>query len=340
MPRAKKTVKKTKKKTVKKTVKKNTEKTTERPVTKSIDISVIIPMKNEQGNIDQLIKENVLTLEKITPNYEIICIDDGSTDTSLQKLKAHREQNPKIKIIEMHKSFGQSPAMDAGIKHSKGQLIITMDGDLQNDPRDIPKLLLKMQEGYDVVTGWRFNRNDQAGKTFPSLLSNWLHRRLTHLKIHDSGCSLRVYKREIFDNFDLSGEQHRYLPFIISMFGYSIGEVKVNHRARTQGQTKYGLERGPKIIVDFFFLKFWLNPVKRPLHFFGRFGLFAFILTILLVLYTLFIEPAQTWLWLASLNVLILGILLIIFGYLSEGLNIVYYSTRNQKFYNIKNIYD
>jgi len=211
-----------------------------------------------------------MVCESLGKPFEIIFIDDGSTDGTR---KACHRLSPLL-LIELRKNFGQTAAFDAGIKCARGEVIITLDGDLQNDPSDIPLLLTKLDEGYDVVSGWRFNRKDSLGKHISSRIANMLRKLLFKDSIHDSGCALKAYRRECFEFLDLYGEMHRFIPALLMIQGFKIGEVKVAHFPRVQGKTKYNWKRYLKSIVDMILVWFWGNFSHRPLHLFGGAGLF------------------------------------------------------------------
>lgn len=218
-----------------------------------IKYSVVIPIYNEEECVRSLYNLLKEEMEKIG-NYEIIYVDDGSSDKTFSILEKLHKNDDKLKIIKFVRNFGQTQAMSAGFDHSRGKIIITMDADLQNDPRDIPILLKKMNEGYDVVSGWRYDRKDKLGKRLPSKFSNFLVRFLTKVNIHDSGCSLKAYSKESLDSIKLFGEMHRYIPSLISINGFKIGEVKVRHHKREKGKTKYGLSRLFKGPLDLFYI--------------------------------------------------------------------------------------
>ncbi|HIJ99043.1 TPA: glycosyltransferase family 2 protein, partial [archaeon] len=211
-----------------------------------MDLSIVIPTFNEQENVEKLHSELVSTLKKINKSCEIIFVDDGSTDQTFEKLERIARRDKKVRIVKFTRNFGQTAALLAGFQKSKGNVIISMDADLQNDPADIPKLLRKLNDGYDVVCGWRANRKDTFGKVLSSKISNWLMDFLMDLNIHDSGCTLRAYKRRTVNDLQIYGETHRYIPAMISSRGFKVAEVPVNHRSRFKGKTKYGLARLPK----------------------------------------------------------------------------------------------
>ena len=233
---------------------------------KQIAISAVVPVYNEEKNVARLHQELKEALAEIGGFFEIIFVNDGSTDNTLEELKKLKP----VKIINFRKNFGQTAAMDAGIKEARGEIVITMDGDGQNDPRDIPLLLEKINEGYDVVSGWRWQRKDKPMKRFLSRGANFLRKFLVSDNIHDSGCSLKAYRKECFDKVDLYGEMHRFIPAILRWRGFKIGEVKVSHRPRSAGETKYDWKRIPKGFLDMTSVWFWRKYSDRPLHLFGE----------------------------------------------------------------------
>lgn len=229
-------------------------------------ISVVVPVFNEESNVKKLHEEIKCVCESNQLNYEIIFVDDGSTDNTLEICKG---LEPLI-VIEMRKNFGQTAAMDAGIHYASGDYIVTMDGDCQNDPADIPKLITCLEDnGLDVVSGWRKNRQDKFGKKIISRGANLLRTLIVKDHIHDSGCSLKIYKRECFNGLTLYGEQHRFIPALLEMRGYNVGEIVVNHRPRLNGQTKYNWKRTVKGFVDMLSVWFWNRYASRPLHLMG-----------------------------------------------------------------------
>lgn len=305
-------------------------------------LSIIIPAYNEEKNIQPLYEELVLLEKKIHFSLEVIFVDDGSEDKGREIVLKLQRKDKRVKLIEFTKNFGQAAGFDAGIKLAKGEVIATMDADLQNHPLDIPALLEKLNEGYDVVCGWRRKRKDKIGKKLFSFLANVLRRGLTGEKIHDSGCSLRVYKRYVFEGIDLYGEMHRFIPAIFSLKGYKIAEVSVNHRERKYGQSKYGVKRLFKGLFDLFFIVFLLRFSSRPLHVFGSIGALTFItgfvtgsyLAILKIFYgaTLSSRPLLT----LSVLLMVLGAQFFIFGILAEILIRIYYKTHSMRPYTIK----
>ncbi len=239
-------------------------------------LSIVIPVLNEEENVKTLYEECKAILDKITDEYEILFVDDGSWDKTYERLLEIKDKH--LVIVKQRDNFGQSAAMDAGFKNASGNIIITMDGDLQNDPKDIPRLLAKMKEGYDIVSGWRFKRKDPFGKRIASRIAFKIRKKVAKLNIHDSGCSLKAYTKESIEGLDLTGEMHRYIPDLCTMKGFKVGEVKVNHRPRIHGKTKYKASRMLKGLLDLVAVYFWQKWAKRPMHFFGGIGfLLAFV---------------------------------------------------------------
>lgn len=314
----------------------------------SIKYSIVIPVYNEELNIIPLY--NILTevMKKLEPrgNYEIIFVDDGSSDGSFNKLKSLSRKDSHVKVVQLRRNFGQSAALNAGFDYADGEIIIVLDGDLQNDPRDIPKLLAKMDEGYDVVSGWRYPRKDPfLTKRLPSLISNWLARKLTGVNIHDFGCSLKSYRRETIKNLKLYGEMHRYIPAIVMMEGFKVGEVKVRHHPRKYGKTKYSGSRLIRGLLDLMYIKFRSKYGSRPLHFYGQIGILLVLLGVIIAFYKVVIEllilnmPLEVGpLLLLSALLLITGIQIFMFGFLSEMQLRTYYERADVKPYRVREI--
>lgn len=256
---------------------------------KKIDISVVVPVFNEVGNVKNLYKEIKTTLVSLKLTYEIIFVDDGSTDKTVDVL---RKLSP-LTVVRLRRNMGQSAALDRGIKQAKGELIVTMDGDGQNDPADIPLLLKELKKGGDVVCGWRYKRKDSSTKRYISLGAKFLRKFLVDDGVHDAGCTLRIYKKECFEDLDLYGEMHRMIPALLKWRGFEIKEIKVNHRSRQFGITKYNWLRVYKGFLDMVEVWFWRKYDSRPLHLFGGLGLVAlgfslillFIMAILRIFY-------------------------------------------------------
>jgi len=240
------------------------------------------------------------------------------------------EKNRRVKIIRFRKNFGQTAAMDAGFKNAKHPVIITLDADLQNDPADIPLLLKKMDEGYDVVSGWRYNRKDSISKKIFSKIASLMRKALTKDRIHDSGCTLKAYKKECFNNLNLYGEAHRFIPTLLAWKGYRIGEVKVSHNERKYGKTKYTSSRIFRGFLDLLTLKFWQDYSTRPLHFFAKIGSFNILIGLLLILYNLvrygFTPAGVGPTLLAAVLFILVGMLFFGFGFLAEIIIRLFYS--------------
>jgi glycosyltransferase involved in cell wall biosynthesis len=302
-------------------------------------LSIVVPLNNEEGSIAELHRQIVAVCQSLGKTFEIIFINDGSTDQSLVEMK---KLSP-LKIIDFRKNFGQTAALDAGIKNARGEIIVTLDGDLQNDPADIPLLLQKINEGYDVVSGWRYQRRDPLMKKIYSRGANWLRKFLANDGIHDSGCTLKAYRRECFQKVDLYGEMHRFIPAVLKWQGYKITEVKVNHRPRLHGATKYKLGRVFKGFLDMWSVWFWRKYANRPLHLFGGLGLtVGFVGTvILLILFFLrlfkLIKLAGSIWPLIGVFMILIGIQLFISGILAD-ISVKIYHRNNNRTYSIKEI--
>ncbi|MBW3015176.1 glycosyltransferase family 2 protein [Candidatus Woesearchaeota archaeon] len=306
-----------------------------------MDISVVLPTYNEEKNVFILYNRLKKVLEALNADFEIIYIDDGSRDKTFRNLIELNKKDLRVKIIKFRKNFGQTAAMSAGFEHAKGDIVISMDADLQNDPSDIPKLISKLHRGYDVVSGWRYNRKDPLSKKIPSLFANFLRKGLTGEKIHDSGCSLKAYKNETLKNLNLYGEMHRFIPTLIRWKGYRIGEIKVHHHHRKYGKTKYNFTRLFRGFLDLLTARFLHNYAKKPLHFFAKlsFILFSFGFFILLYNFTRYgfnlnVGPTL----LASVLFILVGVQFFGFGFLSELLAKLYYSSNKREIYNIERV--
>ncbi len=253
-------------------------------------ISIVIPLYNEEDVVDKLIDILFEVMTKINHEFEIIIVNDGSTDNTLTRLNMKKESSSldRLRIINLRSNFGQTPALLAGFSQAKGDIIVSMDGDLQNDPKDIPKLLKKMEEGYDVVCGWRKDRKDSFLKKYPSKFSNYLNRRLNDLDIHDSGCTFRAYISEAAKGLNLTAEGHRYIPAILKYQGYRVTEIVVQHHSRETGSSKYGSGRLFRGFMDLISLKLFYNYRSRPFLLFGKIGLPLFIIGSLLSAYLVF----------------------------------------------------
>jgi len=308
--------------------------------TKKTEISVVVPVFNEEDNVEKLHTKIKEECAKLGRTFEIIFINDGSTDRTAEKC---RNLSP-LRLINFRKNYGQTAAFDAGFQAARGEVIITMDGDLQNDPADIAKLLEKMDEGFDVVSGWRFERKDSLSKKIFSRGANLLRKVFMQDKIHDSGCSLKAYKRECFDDLELFGEMHRFIPALLEIDGFKVGEVKVSHHPRVSGVTKYNWKRAFKGFVDMVSIWFWRKFANRPLHLFGASGM---VLSFLggLILIWMFVEKVffgesigeRIWPMIGVMLVLV-GVQLFISGLLADILIKNYFKAKNHRGYNIREI--
>lgn len=308
-------------------------------------ISVILPVLNEEENLIDMNTEIIGVIENIDVDYEIIYIDDGSTDRSFDILCSLREENPNIKIIQFRRNFGQTAGLAAGFEHASGDTIITMDSDRQNDPHDIPMLLDKIDEGYDLVSGWRFDRQDAwLSRKLPSKIANLLISKITGVKLHDYGCSLKAFHKDVVENVRLYGEMHRFIPAIASWMGVRIAEVKVNHRARVAGSSKYGISRTFRVILDLITVKFLLQYSARPIHFFGGLGLASgvtgFIIAFVMLVQKFFfsIPMGDRPLLLLAVLLMFIGLQFITFGLLGELMTRTYHEAQNKPVYVVRKL--
>lgn len=303
-------------------------------------LSVVVPLYNEEGNVIELHKQIKAACEKLGKPYEIVFIDDGSRDRTVEECRGLAP----LKLIKFRKNFGQTAAFDAGIKASTGKIVVTMDGDLQNDPNDMALLIKKMDEGYDIVSGWRHKRKDTFSKKFFSRGANLLRKVLIQDNIHDSGCSLKAYKRECFEDVDLFGEMHRFIPALLEMQGYTVGEVKVNHRARMHGVTKYNWKRAIKGFVDMVSIWFWRKYSNRSLHLFGGAGIALSGLGGLILLWmavdklVLGLSISEKIWPLVGVLLIVVGMQLFVSGLLSDIIVKNYYKSQGRMNYSIKEI--
>lgn len=306
-----------------------------------ISISVVVPVFNEEGNVEKLHNEIKQVCEKAGYDYEIIFVNDGSSDRTDEICRTLRP----LKYIQFRKNFGQTAAMDAGIKAATKEYIATLDGDRQNDPADIPRMIdCLLENNYDVVSGWRKNRKDTFMKRFVSRGANALRYLLVHDGIHDSGCSLKVYRRECFKDINLYGEQHRFIPAILKIKGFKVGEVVVNHRARTSGKTKYNWHRTIKGFVDMISVWFWNKYASRPLHIMGAFGFLFLILGTgcgiwSMVLFVLGRKMSNNIMPpILTVFFMIMGVVMFVFGLMSEMLMKIYFGVHVDVPYSIEEI--
>jgi glycosyltransferase involved in cell wall biosynthesis len=310
------------------------------------ELSVVIPIRNESPNITPLYEELTRVLGDYGRPYEILVIDDGSTDDSFAQLAAYQARDPRLRVIRFRRNFGQTAAFAAGFAYARGRLVITADGDLQNDPRDIPAMVRLIDEdGYDIVCGWRKDRKDTfVTRRIPSMLANRLISWATGVSLHDYGCSLKIFRAEVVKPLRLYGEMHRFLPAIASEIGVRIAEVVVNHRARRAGTSKYGLSRTIRVVLDLATVKFLLSYSTKPLQIFGLVGLTtgglgAAILTWLAYVRLVLHQPiAERPLLLLGVLLVFTGVQLLTFGLLAELLARTYYESQNKPTYVIREV--
>lgn len=309
------------------------------------DLSIIVPVRNESPNIKPVYDELTDVLGRYGRSYEILVIDDGSTDDSFQQLAALQARDPRLRVIRFRRNFGQTAAFAAGIAYARGRLVITSDGDLQNDPADIPAMVAEIENGYDIVCGWRKDRKDKfVTRRLPSIMANKLISWATGVSLHDYGCSLKVFRSEVVKPLRLYGEMHRFLPAIASQIGVSIKEVAVNHRARRAGASKYGLSRTIRVVLDLVTVKFLLSYSTRPLQIFGLVGLFTGGLGALITAWLAWVRLVDHQpigdrpLLLLGILLVFIGVQLVTFGLLAELLARTYYESQNKPVYVIREV--
>jgi glycosyltransferase involved in cell wall biosynthesis len=307
------------------------------------ELSIVIPLYNEADNVEPLYAELSAALDAIDRSYEVVVVDDGSRDGSFDRLTAVHERDPRWRIIRFRRNFGQTAAFSAGFAAARGEIVITSDADLQNDPRDIPKLLTKMDEGFDIVSGWRVDRKEPfLSRRLPSMMANRMISSSTGVALHDYGCSLKAYRREVVKNIHLYGELHRFIPAVASVIGVTVAEVPVNDRARRFGSSKYGISRTFRVFLDIITVRFLLGYSTRPLHVFGGIGLLMAGLGLLLGFYLTFVKLVlgenignRPLLLLAALLV-ILGVQMVSMGLLAEMITRTYYEAQDKPIYVIR----
>ncbi len=309
---------------------------------KDILLSVVVPIYNEEENVPLLYKEITDAVDGIYKDFEIIFINDGSSDQSLPRLEDLNRADSRVKIINFRKNFGQSTAISAGFDYCKGEIVVALDGDLQNDPADIPMMVEKVLEGYDIVNGWRKSRKDSLSKKIPSYFGNKLISFITKVKLHDYGCTLRAFRREVVKNLKLYGEMHRYIPAIASKMGIKSVEVPVNHRERKYGKSKYGLSRTFRVVLDLISLKYLLSFSHRPLQMFGGMGIMMMSIGFLLGLYLTYVKyildeaiGGRPLLFVTVLAIF-LGVQLITLGLIAEMLTRVYHEGLDKNVYSVR----
>jgi glycosyltransferase involved in cell wall biosynthesis len=320
--------------------------TAKRPDRGECFLSVVIPVYNEQDNVEPLHERLSAALGPAGREYEIVYVDDGSSDLSLQRLTRLADKDPATTVIQLRRNFGQTAAMTAGIDQARGTVIVVMDADLQNDPADIPRLLTKLEEGYDMVSGWRQNRQDNwFWRKVPSFFANRLISRITGVTLQDYGCTLKAYRRELFDHVRLYGEMHRFIPAFVGVVGGSVAEIPVQHHPRTRGTSKYGIGRTYKVLLDLVTVKFLGTFSGSPIYLFGGVGLglacLAFLTGVAMVLQKIWYGTSfiQTPLLLLATLFLILGFHSILMGLTAELLVRIYHESQGRPIYVIRRVF-
>jgi glycosyltransferase involved in cell wall biosynthesis len=308
-----------------------------------LKISIVVPIYNEQDNINALYSAITGAMQQMKCAYELIMVDDGSNDGSYALLAILAKEDPSLKLIRFRRNFGQTAAMAAGFDAASGNIIIPMDGDLQNDPKDIPLLVDKINEGFDVVSGWRKDRKDTfITRKIPSMLANYLISRLTGVHLHDYGCTLKAYRREVLDGINLYGEMHRFVPALASQVGAKVAELPVNHYPRLHGVSKYGISRTLRVVLDLMTVKFLLAYSTKPIQLFGKWGVYTILAscgTGTMALYMKFFEHLslnRNPLLILTLFLLFMGVQFIVMGLLGELNARTYFESQGKPIYVVR----
>ncbi len=311
----------------------------------TVEISVVVPIYNEAPNVEELIKRITDVLDPYKRSYEIIIVDDGSTDGTREILRKIVSDISVLRVILFRRNFGQSAAMTAGFDYARGDVVVSMDGDLQNDPKDIPRLIERLEEGYDLVSGWRKDRHDPfLSRRLPSILANRLIAWSTGVKLHDYGCSLKAYRRDLAKQLLLYGELHRFIPVLAKLYGARISEVVVSHHPRTRGKSKYGIGRTYRVLLDLFLMLFFLKFATRPLQFFGSWGGGIFLSGFFIELYLSVVKIFEGK-NIGGRPLLLLGALLIITGIMLFGIGLLaelvmrtYFESSGKRIYYVREV--
>jgi len=313
------------------------------PMEKEPHISVIVPVYNEEKNIPLLFSRLASVMNALPVSYEIIAVDDGSGDASFDALMRVASKDSHVNVIRFKRNFGQTAALAAGIDHARGDTIVTIDSDLENDPADIPRLIEKLHEGYDVVSGWRKDRKDTfITRKIPSVLANSLISRMTGVYLHDYGCTLKAYKREVLEGINLYGEMHRFVPALASQFGAKVAELPINHHPRLHGTSKYGISRTLRVILDLMTVKFLLTYSTKPIQLFGKWGVYTLLAgfgTGSMTLYMKLFENIsmnRNPLLILTAFLLFMGVQFIVLGLLGELNARTYYEAQGKPIYVIR----
>jgi dolichol-phosphate mannosyltransferase len=310
-----------------------------------VDVSIVIPIYNEEANIVTLFDRLLPVLDRLPSPFEVIAVNDGSRDGSLAQLRRIAELRPEVRVVDFRRNFGQTAAMMAGIDFARGRIVVSIDADLQNDPEDIPILLDKLAEGYDVVSGWRRDRKDAAlRRNFVSRVANALISRISGVQLNDYGCTLKAYRRDVLAGMRLYGEMHRFIPIYASWMGARVIELPVRHHARHAGESKYGLERIAKVILDLIVVKFLDRYFVKPIYVFGGFGLLCLLAALLSFAYMLYLRIVDGYsMILTPLPVLTallvsVGVISILLGLVAEMVVRTYFESQNRPAYNVREL--
>jgi len=312
-----------------------------------VELSIVCPIFNEEESIPALVQSLLAVAEQVNCSFEIILVNDGSTDGSAELLAKAARTRRKIKIIEFRFNAGQTAALMAGIDHAAGQIIVTIDADLQNDPQDIPLLLAKLHEGFDVVSGWRKDRQDAAiRRNLVSRVANLLISTVSGVKLHDYGCTLKAYRKEVLQGMRLYGEMHRFVPIYASWMGAKVVELPVRHHARRFGKSKYGLNRTFKVLLDLMVVKFFHRFLVKPIYLFGGFGIWSILGGFLAIGYALYLKLfentslIQTPLPILATMLILIGVTSILMGLLAEIMVRAYYESQGLRAYHVRNFFN
>ncbi len=304
-------------------------------------ISIVVPIFNEEQNVEEL---HARLAAVLGPEAEFVFVDDGSTDGTFALLRGLVAFDPRVRVIRFRRNFGQTAALAAGIDHARGEIIVPIDGDLQNDPKDIPRLLAKLDEGYDVVSGWRWQRQDPFARRLPSQIANRLISLISGVHLHDYGCSLKAYRRDVLEDVRLYGEMHRFVPIYARWQGARVTELQVDHHPRTRGRSHYGFERTLKVVLDLVVVKFLSSYSTKPIYVFGGFGMLSLTAAFLLFILTLYLKLAHirdfvsTPLPLLVVMLALVGFLAILMGLVAELMVRTYYESQGKRTYAIRDI--
>ncbi len=308
-----------------------------------MDLSIVVPIYNEEESLSLLHERVTASLENTGLDYELILVDDGSSDRSFLLLKELAVQDPRVKVIRFRRNFGQTAAMAAGFDAASGRVVVPMDGDLQNDPSDIPRLLAKIDEGYDVVSGWRKDRQDTfINRKLPSMIANGLISKFTGVHLHDYGCTLKAYRKEVLEGINLYGEMHRFVPALASQVGAKVTELPVKHHSRLFGTSKYGISRTVRVVLDLMTVKFLLQYSTKPIQLFGKWGVYTLFSGALSGAATLYMKIFEHMsmnrnpLWILTIFLFFMGIQFIVLGLLGELNARTYYEAQGKPIYVVR----